>query len=101
MAVYSAGDIYVCEWGNNRIQKLTANGEFLGFWGGPGREIGQLHTPWDIEIGVDDRIYVVDYGNHRVQIFRWTAGAGVRPAADQPNGSMIGAALTQGREEAL
>jgi DNA-binding beta-propeller fold protein YncE len=60
--------IYVVEWGNNRLQRFDARGRPEGTWGGPGHGVGELATPWDVAIGPDGRIFVVDYGNHRVQV---------------------------------
>jgi len=62
--------ILVAEWGNNRIQCLDPAGRPLAVWGGPGRETGELSTPWDVALGPDGRIFVADFGNHRIQIFK-------------------------------
>ncbi len=35
----------------------------------PGMEPGQLNAPRNVAIGEDDRIYVADSGNHRIQVF--------------------------------
>ena len=64
------GDImYVVENGGNRIHKLTLGGEFLGTFGSEGSGKGQFSFPWGIYIGPDDRLYVVDTGNDRIQVF--------------------------------
>ena len=64
------GDImYVAERAGNRIHKLTLGGEFLGAFGSKGSGKGQFSSPYAICIGPDGRIYVVDCGNDRVQVF--------------------------------
>jgi hypothetical protein len=59
------------EYGNHRVQKFTADGKSLGCWGGPGREPGQLHSPWALVIDSKDRVHVIDSENHRVQRIRF------------------------------
>jgi hypothetical protein len=61
------GDLYVVEYGNQRVQKFTAEGVSLGVWGGPGREPGQLAGPWALVVDSKGRVHVIDSGNHRVQ----------------------------------
>ena len=64
------GDImYVAEHGGNRIYKLTISGEFLGNFGSEGSDKGQFLYPWGMCIGPDNRLYVADNGNHRIQVF--------------------------------
>ena len=63
------GSLLVCEFGNNRLQRFTTDGRSLGLYGrtGPGR--GELQYPWGVD-GVDDSIFVLDSGNHRVQLIK-------------------------------
>ena len=64
------GDIiYVTENGGHRIQKITLGGEFISTFGINGSGGGQFSYPWGICIGPDGRIYVVDAGNDRIQVF--------------------------------
>ena len=37
--------LYVCEYGNHRVQKFTLDGKPLGTWGGPGRGPGRAEQP--------------------------------------------------------
>jgi len=60
--------IYVAEWGNNRVQRFNLDGTPVATWGRPGHGEGELATPWDVAVGSDGRIFVVDFGNHRVQV---------------------------------
>ena len=65
------GDVmYVAEIGGNRVQKLTLGGEYLATFGRKGSGKRKFSSPWGICIGPDDRIYVADKGNHRIQVFR-------------------------------
>ena len=66
--------VYVAEWVGNRIHKLTIGGEFLGTFGQKGSDVGQFNGPHGINISPEGKVYVADYGNHRIQIFHsdWT-----------------------------
>ena len=64
------GYLYVCEYGNMRIQKFTTDGRSLGVWGAPGHGPGQLDTPWALALDRQGAVSVIDSGNHRVQRFR-------------------------------
>jgi Mg-chelatase subunit ChlD len=44
------------------------NGAWIGAWGGPGSELGQLGDPHGIAL-LGDRVLVADTGNRRVQVF--------------------------------
>jgi DNA-binding beta-propeller fold protein YncE len=67
LAFNSKGELYVVEYGNNRVQKFTADGKPLGCWGSSGAGPGQLAGPWALAIDSQDRVHVVDSENHRVQ----------------------------------
>lgn len=71
IAVDEAGNIYVSEDGNNRVQKFTPNGTFLLKWGGLPKSSGdgQFSSPGSVAVDLDQTIYVVDIGNNRVQEF--------------------------------
>ena len=62
--------VYVCEFGNHRIQKFTRAGEFVAAWGTPGREAGELENPWAIVMDSRHRLHVLDTNNQRVQRIR-------------------------------
>jgi DNA-binding beta-propeller fold protein YncE len=63
------GHVYLCEYGNHRVQKFTLDGQFVGLWGENGRKPGQLDQPWGITRDSRGRMYVLDSYNHRVQRF--------------------------------
>ena len=69
------GTIFVADTNNNRIQQFSQTGELLNVWGvyanilegeAPG---GSLNQPWDVAVGKDGSVYVVDTFNHRIQKF--------------------------------
>jgi DNA-binding beta-propeller fold protein YncE len=61
------GTIVVAEFGNNRIQHFDRSGKSLGVYGSVGRGDGELQYPWAVA-AADDRIFVLDSGNNRVQV---------------------------------
>ena len=70
MGIAISGDImYVGENGGHTIQKITLGGEFISTFGIRGSGEGQFSYPCGICIGPDDRIYIVDAGNNRIQVF--------------------------------
>ena len=62
--------IYVCEFRNHRVQKFTRDGRSLGCFGVEGRDEGQFCNPWAIVRDSKGTIYVLDTGNHRVQVVK-------------------------------
>lgn len=71
VAVAANGDIFVAdgESTNTRIVKFARDGKLVKFWGTKGSEPGQLLVPHSIVLGADDRLYVGNRGNRRIEIF--------------------------------
>lgn len=69
LAFDAAGNLYVADTKNNRIQKLGPDGSVLKVWGTTGSEPGQFKDPHGIAVGPDGNVYVADTWNHRVQKF--------------------------------
>ena len=71
VAVNSHHEIYVSEYGLvERVQRFTARGEkFLESFGHPGTGPGEFNRPEGLFIDAQDRVYVADSCNHRIQIF--------------------------------
>ncbi len=66
----SKGNGYISDgYINSRVAKVSPTGEWLGSFGTPGDGPGQFNTPHSIAIDAQDRIYVADRGNRRVQVF--------------------------------
>ena len=61
--------LYVTEYGNHRVQKLTLTGEYLGQFGSYGSSEGQFSNPYGICTDGRGHVLVADYGNNRVQVF--------------------------------
>ena len=69
VAVDSAGDIYVADSGNDRVQKFDSSGNFLLKFGSLGSGDGQFDSPTGVAVDSAGDIYVSDRDNHRIQIF--------------------------------
>jgi DNA-binding beta-propeller fold protein YncE len=70
VAVDSTSAIYVAESQQfERITKLSPDGLILRRWGGRGIEPGQFQRPRALAFDKEDRLYVADACNHRIQVF--------------------------------
>jgi tripartite motif-containing protein 71 len=86
VAIAANGNVYVADWGNERVQYFTAEGSFLGKWGSFGTGRGEFNKPAGIDIGSDGKIFVVEALGVRVQYFT-------------PTGSFLGSFGSYGRGE--
>ena len=69
IATDSAGDVYVTDWRNDRVEKFDAGGQFLMTFGSSGDGEGQFNRPNGIAVDSQGDIYVCDWMNDRVQVF--------------------------------
>ncbi len=69
IAIGPDGLLYVADSGNNRVQVLDAEGNFVRAWGSAGSGPGQFQEPWGIAVSDAGRVYVSDTWNHRIQVF--------------------------------
>jgi DNA-binding beta-propeller fold protein YncE len=69
VAVDAAGNIYVADSYNHRIQMFDPNGNPIRQWGSQGSAPGQFNEPWGVGVAPDGNIYVADTWNHRIQVF--------------------------------
>ena len=65
----AAGNLYVADTKNSRIQVFDANGAFVRSIGTPGSADGQLKEPCGVAVGPDGTIVVADTWNHRIARF--------------------------------
>jgi GNAT superfamily N-acetyltransferase len=64
------GDIYVSDgYGNRRVHRFGADLALKASWGEPGSGPGEFAIVHFIAISPDQRIWITDRENHRVQIF--------------------------------
>ncbi len=96
LAIGPNGDIYVADARNHRIQRFTADGQFVSTWGSfatvdnggtaPG---GTFNEPWGIAVAPDGSVYVADTWNYRIQKFtadgKFVTMWGTAGTADSPD----------------
>ncbi|CAF0816054.1 unnamed protein product [Adineta ricciae] len=73
--VNSAGDVYICDYGNHRIQRWingASNGSTVAGNGTAGSNSNQLHSPYGIAFDRFNNLYVADSGNNRILRFNLT-----------------------------
>lgn len=70
IAFDSKGNVYVSDgYQNSYVHKFDKYGEFVTRWGSRGSGPGQFLTPHAIAVSADDKVYVADRGNNRIQVF--------------------------------
>jgi DNA-binding beta-propeller fold protein YncE len=67
ITVDSAGNIFVADTGNGRLQKFSSAGIFVSVIGTSGQGPAQFREPCGIAVDSSSNIYVADVGNARVQ----------------------------------
>ena len=66
--------LYVADYSNHRVQRLTSKGEFFYKFGQKGSGQGQFNGPTAVIVDSNNRLIVSDRGNHRIQIFNEVGG---------------------------
>ncbi len=69
VAVDSAGNMYVADTNNNRIQKFNSSGVYVSQFGSAGSGNGQFGRPMGVAVDSSGNIYVADSDNNRIQKF--------------------------------
>jgi DNA-binding beta-propeller fold protein YncE len=70
VALSADGSIYVTDgYGNARVHNFAPDGRHLFSWGEPGDTPGHFSLPHGIAVDRDERVYVADRENSRIQIF--------------------------------
>jgi uncharacterized protein (TIGR03663 family) len=95
------GSVYIADTWNHRIQKFTADGEFLLTWGyfGQAEQPDAFWGPRDVAVNAEGEVFVTDTGNKRVVVFDSQGqfitefgGAGMMPGQlDEPVGIVVDA----------
>ena len=63
------GDLFVADTWNDRVQKFSKDGAYLGQWGVSGPETVSSVRPSGIAVGASGNVYVADEMNNRIQVF--------------------------------
>jgi DNA-binding beta-propeller fold protein YncE len=92
LEVDAAGNVYIADLENDRVQKFTGAGAYLTQWGTFGDNEGQLRFPVDIAIDSRGVVYVVEHAGDRVSMFdrdgnflaRWGASGTGEGEFDSP-----------------
>lgn len=70
VALSSSGELYVSDgYGNARVHKFSPEGALLFSWGEPGPAPGQFRLPHSVRVDKEDRVWICDRENSRIQIF--------------------------------
>lgn len=70
LAFTSTGEIFVSDgYGNSRVVRHSSEGKPIASFGKKGDGPGEFDLPHGIAIDAQDRVYVADRGNQRVQVF--------------------------------
>ena len=67
-AIEPSGSLLIADWGNDRIQRISAAGAPVSQWGRKGTLAGEFGNPNGVAIHPDGRIWVTEYTNCRVQV---------------------------------
>lgn len=70
VTVLDSGEIFVSDgYGNARVHAFTPEGDLIRSWGEPGANPGEFRLPHFIEHDDEDRLWVADRENSRIQLF--------------------------------
>ena len=75
LAVDAAGNVYVADTGNNRIQIRSASSGAWSAIGQVGSGVGQFKQPYGLDVGSDGWLYIADANNYRIQAYNLSSGA--------------------------
>jgi YD repeat-containing protein len=69
VAIDQAGNSWVADRANNRIEKFNSKGEFVSKFGSLGTANGQFKNPTAVAIDLAGNVLVLDRGNQRIEKF--------------------------------
>ncbi|MHB8490669.1 MAG: virginiamycin B lyase family protein [Solirubrobacteraceae bacterium] len=91
------GDIWVADYGNNRVEEFSEHHVFIRSIGSKGSGEGQMEGPWGVAVNKQaGLLYVTDQGNHRVDVYS-VGGAFIRSfsaPAPEAFGTLAGIAVS-------
>jgi predicted membrane-bound mannosyltransferase/DNA-binding beta-propeller fold protein YncE len=67
--VDAAGNVWVADSLNNRIEKFDAQGRFVDAITSSSGAVGGLNEPWSVAVDAEGFVYVADTWHHRLQKF--------------------------------
>lgn len=70
VAVGPEGNVFVADFYNNRVQKFSAQGQFLTSFGSSGSGPGQFSYIMAVAVAPDGTVFATDLGNNRVLSFK-------------------------------
>lgn len=85
LGVDASGNVWVADFGNNRIQEFNEKGEYVKQFGASGTEAGRFEGPLNVAFS-GGNVYVTDFRNNRVQEFS-TAGTFLAKFGESGSGS--------------
>ncbi len=68
VAVDKAGNIYVLDMGNHRVQKFGPDGKYVATIGRKGQGPGELFFPQSVDLDEAGNLYLSDPNNKRIQV---------------------------------
>jgi DNA-binding beta-propeller fold protein YncE len=102
VAFAANGDVYVTDgYGSARVVKFSRDGKYLLQWGTRGTGAGQFGLPHNVVVDTENRVYVTDRDNQRIQVFdsngkfltEWKDTGGVSGLAMTKDGRMVTGAV--------
>jgi RHS repeat-associated protein len=69
IAIDSAGNLWIADENNKRVEKFNSKGEFLKAFGSSGTGNGQFARPTDVAIDASGNLWVTDAANARIEKF--------------------------------
>ena len=96
IAVAKDGSFYVGDgYGNSRIVKFSASGNYLFAWGKKGNKEGEFNLPHGLSLDSKENVYVADRENNRIQVFA-PDGKFITQVADDSFGAIYSVAVDKG-----
>ena len=95
IATDQAGNVYIADSDNSRVQVFTAKGSPLRTWGSPGTANDQFNDAEDVDVSRDGTVWVADQQNSRLQAFSSTGAFEASipvPTGELPRGIAVDAA---------